>query len=90
MSKVLITIGLIQQSYDNKRSTLEWLGLEHMSQKLTNMLESSFARLQFELDRKGGTGSSGKKVAPCPSEFLGKRWCIDPIEAEAYIARCSL
>lgn len=93
VSKVLITIGLIRQTYDNKRSTLEWMGIENMVSKLNHMIKSSFARLFFGIDSKPGQVTSGaKKCSPVmgSSEFLGKRICIDPLEAEAYIAKRNL
>lgn len=93
MSKVLITIGLIRQTYDNKRSTLEWMGIDNMVSKLNHMIKSSFARLFFGIDSKAGQLPAGtKKCSPVigSSEFLGKRICIDPLEAEAYIAKRNL
>ena len=92
-SDQLITIGLIRQTYDNKRSTLEWMGIENMVSKLNHMVKSSFARLFFGLDSKAGHSPSGaKKCSPVlgASIFLGKRICIDPLEAEAFIAKRSL
>jgi hypothetical protein len=86
---VLITIGLIRQTYDNKRSTLEWMGIEFMVCKLNHMIKSSFARLLFGLDGKSPSGVSAKKCLPVisSSEYLGKRICIDPLEAEIFIAK---
>lgn len=93
VSKVLITIGLIKQTYDNKRSTLEWLGVEFMVSKLNHMIKSSFARLIFGLDGKPSNICVATKKnlpIPGPTEYLGKRICIDPLEAEAFIAKCRM
>jgi hypothetical protein len=95
VSKVLVTIGVIRQTYDHKRSTLEWIGLGSMVSTLTNMVESSFARLSFASvggDKKQAFASQVKKLCPAALDFesLGKRRCKDVIdlqEAENFISR---
>lgn len=93
VSKVLVTIGLIRQTYDHKRSTLEWTGLASMASTLTHMVESSFARLNFNSEKKLSSFNSqfkkwGSSVSTCDS--LGKRSCrdvIDLLEAEDLISK---
>ena len=101
VSKVLITIGLIKQIYDNKRSTLEWLGVSEMTSKLNLMVKNSFARLWFSSEKKGNSSNSSMgspsmqsiassipKYPLLPSDYLvGKRLCIDPFEAEEFIEK---
>ena len=41
VSKVLITIGVIKQVQENKRSVLEWVGLDEMKEKIIKIVQNS-------------------------------------------------
>lgn len=62
MSKILVSIGLIKQVQDNKRSALEWTGIANMKITVEQMLKKSKNKFQVN--------DSGKKQLNAGNNFL--------------------
>ena len=76
VSKVLMTIGLIQQVHlnEHKRSALEWIGPENMKETINRMLKEGHTNTEWLnlfkiLFDKSSTSSCSNDI----SDVLGKR-----------------